>query len=224
MVNNINELIIKESIKRERKYNAIKLPEDLNQHMLPKYVGYYKECYNVEKKLYREFFKIEKHPNMIKHKVYVSSKSNKLNLLEKLEQIKKILLDLDNLEKDASESNSLEQNDLEKKDLETDTLETDTLEKDTLETDTLETDTLEKDTLETDTLEKDDSVKVKVSLPKYISLKNHKEKDKYYLIYDKKTNINRNTLKLTYNKSTPLLANLNDFLSKLEKKLKINII
>ena len=51
MANNINELIIKENIKRERKYNAIKLPEDLNQHMLPKYVGYYKECYNVEKKL-----------------------------------------------------------------------------------------------------------------------------------------------------------------------------
>jgi len=181
MANNINELIIKESIKRERKYNAIKLPEDLNQHMLPKYVGYYKECYNVEKKLYREFFKIEKHPNMVKHKVYVSSKSNKLTLLEKLEQIKKILFELDNLEKDE------------------------------LETDTLETDTLEKKDLE-----KDESKKV--SLPKYISLKNHKDNSKYYLVYDKKTNVNRNTLKLTYNKTEPLLANLNDFLSKIENK------
>lgn len=186
MANNINELIIKESIKRERKYNAIKLPEDLNQHMLPKYVGYYKECYNVEKKLYREFFKIEKHPNMVKHKVYVSSKSNKLTLLEKLEQIKKILVELDNLEKDETEKNTLEQNDLEKKDL------------------------------AKDDLEKDESKKV--SLPKYISLKNHKDNSKYYLIYDKKTNINRNTLKLTYNKSEPLLANLNDFLSKIENK------
>tara|TARA_B100000497_G_C7691049_1_gene420145 strand:+ start:435 stop:983 length:549 start_codon:yes stop_codon:yes gene_type:complete len=181
MANNINELIIKESIKRERKYNAIKLPEDLNQHMLPKYVGYYKECYNIQKKLYREFFKIEKHPNMVKHKVYVSSKSNKLTLLEKLEQIKKILFELDNLEKDETISDTLEQNDLEKKDLEKDTLE-------------------------------------KVTLPKYISLKNHKDNSKYYLIYDKKTNINRNTLKLTYNKSEPLLANLNDFLSKIENK------
>jgi len=181
MANNINELIIKESEKRERKYNAIKLPEDLNQHMLPKYVGYYKECYNVEKKLYREFFKIEKHPNMVKHKVYVSSKSNKLTLLEKLEQIKKILFELDNLEKDE------------------------------LETDTLETDTLEKKDLE-----KDESKKV--SLPKYISLKNHKDNSKYYLVYDKKTNVNRNTLKLTYNKTEPLLANLNDFLSKIENK------
>ena len=125
MANNINELIIKESIKRERKYNAIKLPEDLNQHMLPKYVGYYKECYNIQKKLYREFFKIEKHPNMVKHKVYVSSKSNKLTLLEKLEQIKKILLDLDNLEKDELETDTLEKKDLEKDDLETDTLEKD---------------------------------------------------------------------------------------------------
>ena len=181
MANNINELIIKENIKRERKYNAIKLPEDLNQHMLPKYVGYYKECYNVEKKLYREFFKIEKHPNMVKHKVYVSSKSNKLTLLEKLEQIKKILFELDNLEKDE------------------------------LETYTLETDTLEKKDLE-----KDESNKV--TLPKYISLKNHKDNSKYYLVYDKKTNVNRNTLKLTYAKSEPLLANLNDFLSKIENK------
>tara|TARA_B100001093_G_scaffold416459_1_gene407145 strand:+ start:2882 stop:3436 length:555 start_codon:yes stop_codon:yes gene_type:complete len=181
MANNINELIIKENEKRERKYNAIKLPENLNQNMLPKYVGYYKECYNVEKKLYREFFKIEKHPNMVKHKVYVSSKSNKITLLEKLEQIKKLLLELDNLEKDESESNTLEQN-----------------------------------KIETDNLEKDESNKV--SLPKYISLKNHKDNSKYYLVYDKKTNVNRNTLKLTYNKSDPLLANLNDFLSKIQEK------
>ena len=171
-----NVLVNKQEFKRERKYNAIKLPEDLNQHMLPKYVGYYKECYNVQKKLYREFFKIEKHPNMVKHKVYVSSKSNKLTLLEKLEQIKKILLKLDKLEKNELEKNELEQNELEKNELE------------------------------------------KISLPKYISLKNHKDTSKYYLVYDKKTNINRNTLKITYNKSKSLLANLNDFLSKIENK------
>ena len=186
MANNINELIIKENIKRERKYNAIKLPEDLNQHMLPKYVGYYKECYNVEKKLYREFFKIEKHPKMEKHKVYVSSKSNKITLLEKLEQIKKILLELDNLEKYETESHTLQQNDL------------------------------QKDELETHSLEIDESNKV--TLPKYISLKNHKDNSKYYLIYDKKTNVNRHTLKLTYAKSEPLLDNLNDFLSKIKNK------
>ena len=176
----------KEEIKRIRRKNAISLPKDLENKEIPKYIVYYKECYNKEQALYREFFKIEKHPNMVKHKVYVSSKSNKITLLEKLEQIKKILLELDNLEKDETISDNLEQNDL------------------------------EKDDLETDTLEKDESNKV--SLPKYISLKNHKDNSKYYLIYDKKTNINRNTLKLTYAKSEPLLANLNDFLSKIENK------
>ena len=112
MANNINELIIKESIKRERKYNAIKLPEDLNQHMLPKYVGYYKECYNVEKKLYREFFKIEKHPKL--DKPYIGSKSNAINLKDKLIIVNKIVDDLDNNitnneEIDASKKRNLPQ-------------------------------------------------------------------------------------------------------------------
>ena len=91
-----NILVNKQEFKRERKHNAIKLPENLDQSMIPKYVGYYKECYNIEKKLYREFFKIEKHPLQKKNKVYISSKSNKLTILEKLEQIKKILEDLNN--------------------------------------------------------------------------------------------------------------------------------
>jgi S-adenosylmethionine:tRNA-ribosyltransferase-isomerase (queuine synthetase) len=91
-----NILVDKQEFKRERKHNAIKLPENLDQTMIPKYVGYYKECYNYEKKLYREFFKIEKHPLQKKNKVYISSKSNKLTILEKLEQIKKILEDLNN--------------------------------------------------------------------------------------------------------------------------------
>ena len=91
-----NILINKQDFKRERKHNAIKLPESLDQTMIPKYVGYYKECYNYEKKLYREFFKIEKHPLQKKNKVYISSKSNKLTIFEKLEQIKKILENLNN--------------------------------------------------------------------------------------------------------------------------------
>ena len=63
---------------------------------LPKYVVYYKECYNKEKKLYREFFKIEKHPLIHNNKLYISSKSNKFNILEKLEQIKSILSNIEN--------------------------------------------------------------------------------------------------------------------------------
>ena len=88
---NTDDIILdREEHKRERKYNAIKLPVELNQSMIPKYVVYYRECYNQKKKMYREFFKIEKHPKIPTNKLYVSSKSNKINILEKLNQIKKI--------------------------------------------------------------------------------------------------------------------------------------
>ena len=86
------ELINKEDEKRERKHNAIKLPQNLEQHNIPKYVVYYRECYDVKKKSYREYFKIENHPQNIHNKLYVTSKSNKINILEKLEEIKKMLL------------------------------------------------------------------------------------------------------------------------------------
>ena len=33
---------------------------------MKKYIVYYKECYNKEKNLYREFFKIERHPKLDK--------------------------------------------------------------------------------------------------------------------------------------------------------------
>ena len=81
-----NLLFAKDDSKRCRKSNAIKLPEDINESMIPKYVVYYKECYNREKKLFREFFKIERHPNS--KKIITSSKSNKVSILEKLEEIK----------------------------------------------------------------------------------------------------------------------------------------
>ena len=86
------EIINKEDEKRERKHNAIKLPQNLEQHNIPKYVVYYRECYDVKKKSYREYFKIENHPQNIHNKLYVTSKSNKINILEKLEEIKKMLL------------------------------------------------------------------------------------------------------------------------------------
>ena len=37
---------VKDYTKRIRKSNAIKLPEDLSNSFIPKYVVYYKECYN----------------------------------------------------------------------------------------------------------------------------------------------------------------------------------
>jgi len=80
--------------KRKRKKSAKQLPEGLTQDMMPKYVNYNKECYNKEKQLYREFFRIEKHPKQ--QKGIAGSKSSKLTILEKLAEIKKKLYNLDN--------------------------------------------------------------------------------------------------------------------------------
>ena len=89
-----NFIIEKDEYKRIRKHNAIKLPSTLADLNIPKYINYYNECYNNEKKLYREYFKIEKHPYQKKNKTYISSKSNKISIIEKLNQIKKILDEL----------------------------------------------------------------------------------------------------------------------------------
>ena len=80
---------------RSRKANARALPDGITQDMMPKYVYYCKECYNKEKDLYREFFRIEKHPKQTK-KCIAGSKSSKLTIQEKLDQIKKFLYNLDN--------------------------------------------------------------------------------------------------------------------------------
>tara|TARA_B110000211_G_scaffold203730_1_gene236719 strand:+ start:387 stop:908 length:522 start_codon:yes stop_codon:yes gene_type:complete len=101
-----NLLIVKDNSKRNRKSNAIKLPDGITENMIPKYVVYYKECYNKEKKLYREFFKIEKNPSIKSNKIYTSSKSNKISILDKLEQIKTILLNIETEEIDPEISNT----------------------------------------------------------------------------------------------------------------------
>ena len=85
---------IKTGTKRSRKKTAIKLPEGITQDIMPKYVNYNKECYNKEKNLWREFFRIEKHPKQ--KKIISGSKSSKLTILEKLEQIKEKLYNLEN--------------------------------------------------------------------------------------------------------------------------------
>ena len=106
-----NLLIVKDGSKRVRKSNAIKLPPDITESMIPKYVVYYKECYNREKMLFREFFKIEKHPKNKTKRIYTSSKSNKINILDKLKQIKEILKDIEN---DDDEEESIVQEKVEK--------------------------------------------------------------------------------------------------------------
>ena len=49
--------------KRERKHNACKLPDGIDQKKeMPKYVGYKKDKYGPEKQYIRDCFTIEKHP------------------------------------------------------------------------------------------------------------------------------------------------------------------
>ena len=79
--------------KRARKTSAKPLPEGITKEMFRKYVVYYHEYLNEEKTRSREFFKIEKHPRL--DKVYIGTKSNKVPLLEKLNQINKIVDELE---------------------------------------------------------------------------------------------------------------------------------
>jgi hypothetical protein len=79
--------------KRKRQSTAQNLPEGITQSMIPKYVCYYNECYNKEKNLYREFFKIEGHPKQDKD--INSSKSNKISIHDKLTEIKQYLQNIE---------------------------------------------------------------------------------------------------------------------------------
>jgi len=92
------------STKRARKHNARPLPKGLTQEMLPKYVVYYHECYNKERQLFREFFKIEKHPKLVKP--IIGSKSNKFTWQQKLEMIKERLQKLNDEGKDNTTPDS----------------------------------------------------------------------------------------------------------------------
>lgn len=79
--------------KRDRKYNARALPEGITQDMMKKYVVYYQEWLNKEHTRSREFFKVEKHPKLIKP--WMSSKSYKVPLLQKLESANQVVCDLE---------------------------------------------------------------------------------------------------------------------------------
>lgn len=188
--NSNNFFIVKDDFKRVRKCNAIELPVDISENMIPKYVVYYKECYNKEKLLFREFFKIEKHPKLINYKKHlISSKSKKITIVEKLEQIKLILKKIENDE--LFELKNGEKNE----------------------------DNGENTQENGEKNEESGEKKKEIILPKYISLKNHeKDKKKYYLIYDEKTNKYRNTYKLLYDKNIEFSQNFKDFLEKVREK------
>jgi tRNA 2-selenouridine synthase SelU len=81
---------IKEGTKRERKTGAKPLPEGITQNMMNKYVVYYEDYADKEKKRLRQYFKIEKHPKL--DKIFIGSKSNIVSIQEKLKQINKIVV------------------------------------------------------------------------------------------------------------------------------------
>jgi len=201
-----NIMITKEECKRERKHNAVKLPANIEQSSIPIYVNYYKECYDQKNKCYREYFKIEKHPHNIHNKLYVSSKSNKISILEKLEEIKKMLLIIE------------EEYEITKKNNET--TQVIKTEEQVVKTEEQVVKTEEQVVkTEEQVVNISQNKKISIVLPKYISIKKHEtHANNYYLIYDKKSGSKRNTLKALCSTSTLLKTNLELFIKKIEQK------
>jgi hypothetical protein len=201
-----NIIITKEESKRERKHNAVKLPNNIEQCNIPIYVNYYKECYDQKNKCYREYFKIEKHPHNIHNKLYVSSKSNKINILEKLEEIKKMLLIIEEEYELYNKNNETKQVINSNKEVIKSNGEVIKNEPQLAKYELLVSNILQKK-------------KNSIILPKYISIRRHEtQPNNYYLIYDKKSGSKRNTLKALCSNSTLLNTNLELFIKKLEEK------
>jgi hypothetical protein len=183
-----NIIITKEEVKRERKHNAVKLPEHIEQCDLPIYVNYYKECYDQKNKCYREYFKIEKHPHNINNKLYVSSKSNKITILEKLEEIKKMLLiieeeyELNNKDEQIKDEQNIKH---------------------------------EEPVIKNEAQNKKNPIILPKYIT---IKKHETEAHKYYLIYDKKLSSKRNTLKALCSNVTLFNTNLELFIKKIEEK------
>jgi len=79
--------------KRERKHSARALPDGITQDMMRKYVVYYFEYLDKEHTRSREFFKVEKHPKL--EKPWMSSKSEKVSLLDKLKSANDVVSNLE---------------------------------------------------------------------------------------------------------------------------------
>jgi len=81
--------------KRDRKHTAQMLPPGITQSMMKKYVVYYREFVNLKngKRVPREYFKVESHPKL--SRPWVSSKSGKISLHEKLESANQVVTDLE---------------------------------------------------------------------------------------------------------------------------------
>ena len=81
--------------KRERKHTAQMLPLGITQQMMKKFVVYYREFVKLKngKRVPREYFKVESHPKL--SRPWVSSKSGKISIHEKLEEANKVVTDLE---------------------------------------------------------------------------------------------------------------------------------
>lgn len=81
--------------KRERKQTAQILPHGITHNMMKKYVVYYREMTYLKngKQQPREYFKVEAHPKL--NKPWITSKSVKISLIEKLNDANKVVDDLD---------------------------------------------------------------------------------------------------------------------------------
>lgn len=81
--------------KRERKHTAQSLPPGVTHNMMKKFVVYYREIVYLKdgKQRPREYFKVESHPKLTKP--WVSSKSTKITVLEKLNDANRVVEDLD---------------------------------------------------------------------------------------------------------------------------------
>ena len=85
--------------KCDRKYNAQLLPPQISQMQIPMYCYYCSEIMNKgsDTEYIRDFFRIEKHPNLNK-KCLSTSKSVKVSIVDKLKEAYKIIEKLDNNE------------------------------------------------------------------------------------------------------------------------------
>ena len=85
--------------KRERKRNAQALPPGVTHEMMKKYVVYYRETFEQNGKTkMREYFKVEGHPKLMKisTKPWISTKSGKVYLADKLGDANQVVTDLEN--------------------------------------------------------------------------------------------------------------------------------
>jgi hypothetical protein len=92
--------IVVKNDKRVRKQTAQILPPGITQNMMKKYVVYYRETikHKSGKQLMREYFKVESHPKL--SKPWVTSKSTKITILEKLNDANQFVTELDNKNND----------------------------------------------------------------------------------------------------------------------------